>query len=266
METIGLIAAMEVESAALLRRVKIWRQVKLGPLAASYFDLSGQTCLLVTSGMGARRAEAAARLLIEQAQPRALIAFGIAGAVEPDLRIGDVVLAESACRWDGSTSGPLVPLSALPDPARQAVEQALTPRGARLWAGTAVTTGGAQAAAHQLAHLPNPVLEMETAAIAEAIAQATASAAGQAPPLYAMRAISDNPRAPIPFDLGQMVDEDANLIPSRLLKATIRQPGKLLQLPRLMRNSRRAAENAAAAVDAALSEPFIADYALAARA
>lgn len=251
---------MPMESAALLRRVKIWRQVRLGGLRADYFELSGQACLLVTSGMGARRAEAAARLLIEQAAPRALISFGIAGAVEPDLRIGDVVLAESACRWDGSTSGPLAPLSALPEPARQAVEQALTLRGARLWSGTAVTTGGAQAEAGQLAHLPHPVLEMETAAIAEAIAQATASAAGQAPPLYAMRAISDNPRAPIPFDLGALVDDDANLIPSRLLKAIIRQPGKLLQLPHLMQNSRRAADNAAAAVEAALSDRLIADY------
>jgi hypothetical protein len=56
MATIGLIAAMAQESDALPRRIKRWKRVAVGSLSGKRFELSGQTCLLVTSGMGARRA------------------------------------------------------------------------------------------------------------------------------------------------------------------------------------------------------------------
>ena len=54
--------------------------------------------MLVTSGMGMRRASEAARELIKTNAPCLLISFGIAGAVEADLEIGDVVVAEAVLR------------------------------------------------------------------------------------------------------------------------------------------------------------------------
>ena len=50
----------------------------------------------------------------------------------------------------------------------------------------------------------HPILEMETAGIAQVAAE-------NGIPLLSIRAISDGPRAPIPFNLGEMMDEDANL-------------------------------------------------------
>jgi adenosylhomocysteine nucleosidase len=243
---IGLIAAMPQESDALLRLLLGWKRTGVGSFRAQSFDLSGQACLLVTSGMGARRAGQAARALLEM-DARVLVSFGIAGAVEADLEIGDVVAVESVCRLDRGLPGPLLPLAAWPAAARQAAAQALAQRGARLFAGTAVTTGGSQVAAGQLGELTHPVLEMETAGIAQAAAQ-------KGIPLLSLRAISDGPRAPIPFNLAEMMDDDANLQWVRMLKALARRPGIVLQFGRMLRNSRLAADNAALALLAALSE------------
>jgi nucleoside phosphorylase len=247
MAIIGLIAAMPQESDALLRQVHGWKRIVLGSFSGIYFELSGHSCLLVTSGMGVRRAREAAQTLVESNAPRMLISFGIAGAVEADLRIGDVITAEAVCRLDQGTPGPLLPLAAWPQAPRDAAVRALSMRGARLLSGTAVTTGGTQIKEYWLKQMLHPILEMETAGIEQV-------AAGNGIPLFSIRAISDSPLAPIPFDLGEMLDKDANLQVGRLLKAIIRHPRLIFQFSRLIKNTRIAADNAAIALMAALSQ------------
>jgi adenosylhomocysteine nucleosidase len=247
MVTIGLLAAMTQESDALLRCIQAWKPIALGSFSAKAFELSGQTCVLVTSGMGARRAAEAARALVELHAPRMLISFGIAGAVEADLHIGDVIMAEAVCRLEQGALGPLMPLVPWPAAACEAAAGALSIRGARLLSGTAVTTPGSQVTQIQLGNMLHPVLEMETAAIAQvAVEQGIAC--------FSIRAISDGPVDPIPFDLGEMMDADANLQAGRLLKAIVRHPAILFQSGRMLRNSRTAADNAAIALVAALAK------------
>jgi nucleoside phosphorylase len=245
MENIGLIAAMQEESDALLRRVNKPERIKVGPYRGFRFELAGRTCILVTSGMGVRRAAEATRLLIAEHHPQLLISFGIAGAVEPDLEIGDVVAAESFCQLEAGVPGPRQPLAALPEAAREAVVRALAACNTHFFIGTAVTTSGTQLHHNDPNSLTHPILEMETAGIAQA-------AAGSNIPLLVLRAISDGPRAPIPFDLGEVMDADANMKIGVLLQAVIRNPKIILQSGQLMQNSRLAEENAAAAVIAAL--------------
>jgi adenosylhomocysteine nucleosidase len=251
MQTIGLIAAMPQESNALLHRIHGWKRIAIGSYTGQSFELSGQTCILVTSGMGIRRAGLAARALVESSPtPQVLISFGIAGAVEADLQIGDGIAAASVCQLEPGSlrPGPLQPLAAWPPAALEAAAQALSLHGgARLLTGTAVTTGGPQASLSQLEHLPHPVLEMETAGIAHVAAEHSV-------PLLSLRAISDSSRAPLPFDLGEMMDAGANLRAGQLLKTILRHPGILFQFSRLTRNTRLAADNAAIALIAALSQ------------
>ncbi len=240
MERIGLIAAMPLESNALLHRVKPVRRWKIGSFNAEDFHLGDRECTLVTSGMGFTNASEATRLLIEKIHPTCIFSFGIAGAVRKDLQIGDVVLVhQNAILKDGalSTCQPLYKLSTA---AVHAAERALSDNGVRFIPGTAVTTQGSQAVLHGQ-DLLNPILEMETAGI---LLQAQACQL----PLIALRSMSDNPQAPIPLDLTSVMDEKSRLIPMRLLKELIRHPGIILQAGDLMKNSRIAAENAALAV------------------
>ncbi len=243
-----MLAAMRQESQALLRRVHSWKRTALGRLPAYTFSLRGRSCLLVTSGMGVRRAGQAAELLVNKYAPGLLISFGIAGAVGADLDIGDVILPNCCYAWDGSHLGECLPLSTWPEASVEVAGQALRLRGRRVLDGAAVTTGGSQLGQEQLGSIPHPVLEMETAGIARV-------ARAHAIPLYSVRAISDGPRAPIPFDLGEVMDDNANMRVGKMLQAVLHKPGIILQSRRMMHNSDVAAENAAIALEAALSSP-----------
>ena len=247
MQTIGLIAATRQESDAVLRHIQSWDWFAAGLYSGKRFALSGQTCLLVTSGMGVRRASEAARFLVGKHAVQTLVSFGIAGAVETDLRIGDVITAEAVCRLEQGVPGPRLPLAAWPETAREAAAQALSRRGARLLPGTAVTTGGAQVINYRPGELMHPILEMETAAIAQVAVENEV-------PLFSLRAISDCPSEPIPFDLGEIMDDNANPRAGRLLKAIARHPRVIFQFGRFARNTRIAASNVATALMAALSQ------------
>ena len=133
METIGIIAAMPQESDALLRLVEqreSFRPWVIPVLSASgYLD---RDCWLLTSGMGIRRAAQATRALIEAASPQLLVSVGIAGAVNADLEIGDVVASTNNCVLDKEgLPGPFQPLARLSEAAWQAAELALQPGGGR---------------------------------------------------------------------------------------------------------------------------------------
>ncbi len=95
--------------------------------------------------------------------------------------------------------------------------------------------------------MKNPILEMETAGIAQVAAEIGI-------PLFSIRAISDGPCSPLPFDLGKMMDENANLKVGQLLKAIIRRPWILFQSRHIIQNTRIAADNTAIALLAALNQ------------
>ena len=248
-ETIGIIAAMPQESEAVLRLIKQCDRSQLGPYRCYRFRLLQRDCWLVTSGMGIRRAEQATRALIEAVSPQLLVSAGIAGAVEADLEIGDVVVSTNNCMLDKERlPGPFQPLARLSETAWQAAELALQPGGARLFEGIAITTHGTQFIPSQPGQLAHPVLEMETAGIVHAAAEKEI-------PLLSLRAISDGPRASIPFDLEAMMDEQDNLRTVEILKTILRHPKMVPGLVRMGGNSRKAADSAALAVVAALSQP-----------
>jgi adenosylhomocysteine nucleosidase len=250
MESIGLIAAMSQESNALLRYVKRWKRMALGKFDGKSFEVYEHNCVLFTSGMGTRRASEAVRELIKAHAPRLLISFGIAGAVEADLEIGDVVVPEVYCELVDGVQGSLMPLNLWPDNALKAAAFAVVACGAHLVTGTAVTTGGSVVAGDQLRDLKHPILEMETAGIAQVARESGV-------PILSMRAISDGPRAPIPFNLNEIMDEDANLRACGLMMAIVRHPVIVFQLRGLIQNNRIAAANAAMAVINALSSQDI---------
>ena len=248
METIGLIAAMLQESRALLRCIKEWERTRIGPFRGAHFRILERDCRLITRGLGFERAMHGARLLLAEAPPDLLVSFCIAGAVYADLRIGDVVVATHNYYLAKDSPAQVCPLAHLSKAAWDAATQALQPTGARLLAGTAVTTRGSQVAPKDMEGMENPVLEMETAGIAQV-------AAGAGLPLVSIRSISDGPGAPIPVDLETIMDENYNFRIGKMLVMVLRRPQILFQARQILRNSGTAADHAARALLAALSQP-----------
>jgi adenosylhomocysteine nucleosidase len=249
METIGMIAAMPQESNALLRWIEKRENFMLGPFRCYRFRVLDRDCLVVQSGIGLKRAMDATRALVLAANPQYLVSFGIAGAVMDDLQIGDVVVARHTCMLEEGIPGQFLNLAPLSEAAWEATAQALQPRRARLVSGTALTTRGSQVVLpgpHEYAH---PVLEMETTGIAQVAAE-------WGIPLIALRAISDNPQAPIPLDLEMVYDDECNLQISQIIKTVLRHPGILIRSTQVGGNIRTAADNAAIALVAALSQPL----------
>ena len=249
-EKIGLLAAMRQESDALLDRVNQQKEIRIGGLRGCFFSISGQSCVLITSGMGVRRARQAAQVLVQEYDPHMLISFGIAGAVEADLDIGDVVLPQAFCKLEHGIPGELTALAPWPALALEAANQELTRLKQHIYLGTAVTTNGSNGSQAQLEGLAHPVLEMETAGIAEIAAKSGI-------PLLSLRAISDGPRAPLPLDLAEVMDEDANLKMGKMLISIIRNPSIILKSRQMMRNTTLAAKHAALALVAAIGNSAI---------
>jgi adenosylhomocysteine nucleosidase len=249
METIGLIAAMTQESHALLRLIKGQKRISLGPYSGVSFQAGNRICVLITSGMGIKRASDAARVLVELASPQLLISFGIAGAVTTNLQIGDVVVSGKSCLLVGGIPVRFQPLAILSDVAREAVAEALYHDEAGLYVGTAITTHGSQAILREIEDMPHPILEMETAGIAQVAAEHSI-------PLLSLRSISDGPQAPIPIDLEAAMDENDNLRIGSLIAMVLHHPKIIFMSARMMRNSRIAANHTALALIAALNQPL----------
>jgi len=250
MDTIGMIAAMPQESKALLRCIGEWERIMIGPFRGYRFRLFDRNCLLVQSGMGIKRAMDATRALLKATSPQFLVSFGVAGAAKDDLQVGDVIVARYTCLLDKGNPSQFQGLASLSDAAWQAAAQALQRRGVRLFSGTAITTRGSQVVRLQPETMAHPVLEMETAGIAQVAAE-------KGIPLLALRAVSDGPQAPIPFDLEVVTDEESNLQIGKLIKTVLRHPRIILQSIRLSQNVEKAAKNAAITLVTALGQPGI---------
>jgi adenosylhomocysteine nucleosidase len=248
LETIGLIAALPQESQALLGCIQEWKRTALGPFRGVRFRLMDRDCLLITTGIGLERAADGTRALLAAKSPQLLVSFGIAGGVKDDLRIGDVVVPRHTCSLDRGLAGQTWPLAPLSQAAWNAAAQVLDLEGARLVPGTALTTRGSQLVLQALEQITHPILEMETAGIAQVAAE-------MGIPLVSIRSISDGPQAPIPFDLEAVLDEKYNLRIGKLLMQVLRRPHIIFQSRQMLRNSRIAADHAAKALVAALSQP-----------
>jgi phosphorylase superfamily protein len=80
---VAVVAAMPVELAPLLGKMKP-RQVN----SVALFDL--ERAVIAVGGIGEECARRAAETAIEDAQPTLLLSAGIAGAISPELKVGDV--------------------------------------------------------------------------------------------------------------------------------------------------------------------------------
>jgi adenosylhomocysteine nucleosidase len=247
METIGLIAAMNQESDALIRLIKGSKRISLGQFKGFRFHCGDRSCVLIITGWGRKRAGEATRLLLAEANPQMLISFGIAGAVRSDLQIGDVVISTKSCVLEDGLPGQPQRLATLSGPAWKAVTEALLQEKASVFQGTTLTTHGSQVVMKQEDEFPHAVLDMETAGIAKVAAEKEV-------PLVSIRSISDNPQAPIPIDLQAAVDEEDNLLTGKLFMMIMRDPKIIFQSGRMLNNSRIAADNAALAVITMLNE------------
>ncbi len=91
---IAVFAAMTVEAAGFGRRLAKRERAVVGGYPVWLGEHSGRPVLVCRTGIG-RRAEAAARVVLDRYQPRLVLSVGVGGALNAGFRVGDVVVCES---------------------------------------------------------------------------------------------------------------------------------------------------------------------------
>ena len=256
-KTIGLVAAMPEEIQPLLRHGGTYRREQVSGFNLYLFTIRGRNAALIESGIGAARAADATATLIKAAAPGIIINFGFAGAVLAGPAVGDVVIANRLLffkeRLFIEQAGLSPELSA---ELASLLDKSCSGREFRIHSGTFVTTGEIIAKRRLAGLLPagviNPVVEMETAALARHAAQANI-------PLAAIRGISDGADEELGFSIGEFTDREMNIQAWKVLRTVAVKPRIIPQLFRLARNSKKAGDNLAVAL-VALLENLPASY------
>jgi nucleoside phosphorylase len=184
---------------------------------------------VVVTGMGARNAERAIKEALEKFSPAEVFTCGFAGALKPELPIGEVV-------FDLPTTPPrtiarLIVFGIIPVTFHCSKTIAVT----------------AAAKAQLLKETGADAVEMESQIIQKACA-------ARKVPCVTLRAISDTAAEDLPLDFNRLLDDEEQLSPSKLTRAILRAPHKIPALMRLGRNSAYAARELSAALVGLLSD------------
>lgn len=238
---IAIITAMPEESRAALKAAGHRKKSLVSGRKRFCSQMAGHDIVLVEGGMGLLNAGWAAMALATEA-PDLMISAGFAGAVLPGLRVGDVVMAEQVLQWEGSGFEEIeVGFFGL-----NGIASALG-----VARGTFISCNEILEKHALAARLPasavNPLLEMETAAVARV-------AAAQGIPFLAIRSISDSADEELGFSIDEFCDESMRIRPARVLATILARPRIVPQLIRLARTSRVAAASLATAMERMLRE------------
>jgi adenosylhomocysteine nucleosidase len=98
--TVGIICAIPEELTHLRAALEGAAQVEIGRRSFDLGVLDEQSVVLVGAGMGKVNAAVTTTMLVDRFDCRAVVLSGVAGGVDPGLRIGDIVVAKHVLQHD----------------------------------------------------------------------------------------------------------------------------------------------------------------------
>ncbi len=174
---------------------------------------------LLVTGMGRRNASTQFSRTLERFSPERVLTCGFAGALNPELKIGDVLFDED---FDAGLGERLRSLRAMPGTFYCATRVAVT---AAEKAGLWQTTG-------------MDAVEMESAVIRTLCRE-------RGIPSVTLRAISDAAGEDLPLDFNALMTSEQKISIPKLAGALLRSPGRVPRLLELQRHTRLAARRLA---------------------
>jgi nucleoside phosphorylase len=220
---LGLLVALPAEGRALLGRFG-WRRVG-GRRTLRTRLPDGSALLCVCSGVGAPRALSAARWLVDEGAT-ALAVLGVSGGLDPALKPGDMIVAETVLEnrnaepqgsWRTDAAGAELLHTAL------SAEGLTATRGAVLSGDRATLTKERKISLYKESGAL--CVDMESAAVARAASEKKI-------PLFVLRAVCDPADQSVPRDLFEVLDEEGDVRPSLLLPRIARNPYLVFELIR----------------------------------
>ncbi len=229
------------------QRLKNRRPLGHRDLRGFHGEIQGRDIIAIASGIGMNRARQSARRAFELF-PNAELAIGtgVAGALTEKLKPGDLVLADRVIARRDDAIGREEPV-AIDAGSMREMGRMLLNAGVAYTAGAILTSHRALkdgAEKRRAAEATGAVaVDMETASIAQ-------EAAARGIPFVCLRAIIDEIDDEV---VGPKLDKKGNIRPIATTVHALRNPGALLQLPRMMTNLGRATRSLAAALEAIAS-------------
>ena len=100
MKKIGIVVAMKVEKVAIEEKMTNKTNEIIYNLPFVIGKIGNVECILVQSGVGKVNAARTTQILIDKFKPEALINVGVGGSINPELKIGDVVISKQVFQHD----------------------------------------------------------------------------------------------------------------------------------------------------------------------
>ncbi|MGB7605822.1 MAG: 5'-methylthioadenosine/adenosylhomocysteine nucleosidase [Lutisporaceae bacterium] len=97
---IGIIGAMKEEKDAILSLMQRVELIEHYGVKFYLGTINNQSCILSKSGVGKVNAARNTQIMIDKFNPACIINIGSAGALEPSLEIGDIVISDNCIQHD----------------------------------------------------------------------------------------------------------------------------------------------------------------------
>lgn len=230
---VGIVAALPIEVAPLLDRLKNRRKYSGPKWTITEGDLAGKLVALVVSGVGLASARRGVDVLVAGHRPRWVVSAGFGGALDPDLKRNDVVLARRVVSTTPGETPLEIDLTLSDDPTARS----------SLRAGTVLTIDRivrtpAEKAALRREHAGD-VVDMETHAVAE-------YCAGRSIRFLGVRVISDDADSELPPEVLTILGPTGSFRLGATMGALWRRPSSVKDLLRLREHAHQAANRLAA--------------------
>lgn len=111
---IALIGALDEEIQAYLDQLAHTKTTQWNALTFYEGTLFGQSVVLVKCGVGKVFASLVTQKLIDAFQPKAIVFTGVAGALNPNYEVGDIVVAHDCVQHDLNTTALGIPRGHVP--------------------------------------------------------------------------------------------------------------------------------------------------------
>ncbi len=220
-QPIAAIAAEPREFSGLLAHATSVEAVRTRASYACRARIGGRPWLLVADGPGPARATAAARVALELGPAGSLLSTGFCGGLDPDLKVGDVFVADEVI-GEGDRHWAALAV-------RQ--EGGSTPSGRLLSRDRVVITADEKLSLYR--SMGARAVEMEAAAVAQV-------AHDEGLPFYCVRVVSDSACDTLPLDFNLYRAPSGRFSRGRILGAALARPWSIRGLLRLNTDSLRA--------------------------
>lgn len=240
---IGIVCALPMELAPFLNRCERQRKYTGGEFVFHGGRYGGLRIAIVESGMGFARARRATQALIDAHTPAWVLSAGFAGALRPEMTIGQIVLADSLVDTHGQEF--TVDVKMPSDPAHGL-------HVGRLLTGDQIVRTIAEK--QQLAEQYGAIaIDMESLAVAQVCRDCKTR-------FLAVRVISDDLSADLPPEVLSVYGATGSVRIGAAVGALWKRPGSYKDLWRLRENAMQAADRLAAFLDGIVGQLYEAHH------